>query len=294
MAASTWTGAAGPASAGESGNSRRGATYVSSSVVREESAHPRSEMGIAFRGRTLANSLLGATVTALALAPAATGAQAGTRLEGIVVEAHTGRSLEAVDLRIADTDFVLRTGEDGSFRFVDLPAGPLILTARLDGYVTFTDQILIQPGRVHRLEIRMETLGAVLEGLQVSAQRFRLRASEPAAPPLSGGELLPPHAMVTVFRPSEVGGGSAFLIRGVKTLTGRVAPAVFLDGIRVLDGGGATPSGGVLPSILDLIPAEAIDSIRVLRGPAAAARYGPGTANGVILVYTRRGWGSGL
>lgn len=210
------------------------------------------------------------------------------------MQARTGQALEAVDLRIADTDLELRTGEDGSFRFEDLPAGPLILTARLDGYVTFTDRVLIQRGRVHRLEIRMETLGAVLEGLQVSAQRARPPASEPGAHPLSGGELLPPHTLVTVFRPSEPGGGSAFLIRGVKTFTGRVAPTVFLDGIRVLDGEEATPSGEGLPSILDLIPAESIDSIRVLRGPSAMARYGPGAANGVILVYTRRGRGPGL
>jgi TonB-dependent SusC/RagA subfamily outer membrane receptor len=247
-------------------------------------------MGIGFLGETRARRVLGVALTALTMAPTATSGQAGARLEGIVVEAHTGRSLEAVDLRIADTDLALRTGEDGSFRFVDLPAGPLILTARLEGYVAFTDQILIQRGRVHHIEIRLETLGAVLEGLQVSAQRPR---PEPGAHPFAGGELLPPHALVTVFRPSEAGGGSAFLIRGVKTLTGRLAPAVFLDGVRVLDGDSTVPSGDVLPSILDLIPAEAIDSIRVLRGPAAAARYGPETANGVILVYTRRGRGPG-
>jgi hypothetical protein len=252
-------------------------------------------MRIAFRGKILAGRVLGAALTYLAFAPAATGAQVrSTRLEGIVMEAHTGRPLEAVDLRIVDTELELRTGEDGSFRFVGLPAGPLILTARLEGYVTSTDRILIQQGRVHQLEIRMGTLGAVLEGLQVSTQRGRPRASNPDSHPLSGGEVLPPHSLVTVFRPSEPGAGSAFLIRGVKTLTGRVAPAVFLDGIRVLDEGGTSPSGDFLPSILDLIPAEAVDSIRVLRGPAAAARYGPGTANGVILVYTRRGRGPGL
>ena len=64
-------------------------------------------------------------------------------------------------------------------------------------------------------------------------------------------------------------------------------PLVFMDGIRVNDMVTTGQSeAGVVLGFLDLIPAFAVSRIEVLKGPSAT-RYGVGSSNGVILIFTR-------
>ena len=73
------------------------------------------------------------------------------------------------------------------------------------------------------------------------------------------------------------------------------APAIYLDGVRIDDRSSALPGSREPQAFhtLELIPASEVKQIRVLRGPAASARYA-GAANGVILIETRRGDSGGL
>lgn len=96
---------------------------------------------------------------------------------------------------------------------------------------------------------------------------------------------------VSVMRSSGVAGtGSRIRIRGPSGILIPQQPLLYVDGIRadgeqqsiVLD------AGGQAPSRLDDIPAEQIECVYVLRGPAATARYGTDAAGGVIHVITRR------
>jgi len=245
---------------------------------------PKGRLGVAALGLALVLSVLVAR-------PAE--AQRTGVLEGIVVEASTGRSLEGCEVRILGADLESRTGEDGIFRFPELPAGPVDVRVRLQGYVTFTDRFLVPEDRTFHLEVRLETVGAVLDEILVVSERRRPPPADmefdlpPGTGPLSS------NASVTVFRSSEVGGNSTFLIRGLKTMSGQNTPAVFVDGIRVFDFGPSSLSRTGGPSIVDLIPLETIDSVRVIRGPSAEAIRGGDTANGVILIFTKRGRGLG-
>ena len=80
-------------------------------------------------------------------------------------------------------------------------------------------------------------------------------------------------------------------IRGRGSFTGSNAPAIYLDGMRIND-----RAGGVLPGnpdaqnlhVLETIPASEVKQIRVLRGPAASARFAD-SVNGVILIELRKG-----
>ncbi len=85
----------------------------------------------------------------------------------------------------------------------------------------------------------------------------------------------------------QVGAGSRILIRGVNSLELPGDPLVFVDGIRVntrvASGQSEAP---FVVGILDLIPADAVSRIEVLKGPSAT-RFGVGSSNGVILVFTR-------
>ena len=80
-----------------------------------------------------------------------------------------------------------------------------------------------------------------------------------------------------VITPGTMGPGSAtrILIRGDKSFTGNSAPLYVIDGV---------PTGRG-----DLLNPEDIESIQILQGASAAALYGSRSANGVILITTKKG-----
>lgn len=91
-----------------------------------------------------------------------------------------------------------------------------------------------------------------------------------------------------------VGGSTRITIRGNNTISGNNQPLIVVDGIPMSNfaaspddywGNSAIDKGSGLG---DISP-DAIASISVLKGPAAAALYGSRAANGVILVTTKTG-----
>jgi TonB-dependent SusC/RagA subfamily outer membrane receptor len=83
--------------------------------------------------------------------------------------------------------------------------------------------------------------------------------------------------------------GALVMLRGPTSLLGQSPPLVIVDGVRVDSRQSDTSLGGVSqPSRLDDILPEDIERIEILSG-AAAALYGDGAANGVILVTTKSG-----
>jgi len=115
------------------------------------------------------------------------------------------------------------------------------------------------------------------------------------------------------------GSSSVVRIRGASVALGQAQPLYVIDGLPALNdeltpgqapglsaplapfppssGGSPSPAtiaeqhaeAGANP--LQLLPPESIESVEVLAGPAAVARYGPLGANGVVSIRTRRGQG---
>src|SRR5207237_4725302 len=69
-------------------------------------------------------------------------------------------------------------------------------------------------------------------------------------------------------------------------------PLIIVDGVRVsndFNGVGGIGVGGQVPNRLNDLNPEDIESMEVLKGPAASALYGTAAANGVIQIRTKRG-----
>src|SRR4029078_8246119 len=86
-------------------------------------------------------------------------------------------------------------------------------------------------------------------------------------------------------------------IRGYGSLTTN-RPVVFVDGVRIdtdnignfcASGSGTAQLSGETTSALDMINPQDIESIEVLKGPAAATLYGADAASGVIQIITKKG-----
>ena len=80
-------------------------------------------------------------------------------------------------------------------------------------------------------------------------------------------------------------------IRGVSSITMGSQPLIYVDGIRVdniTDGGPNLRDGPQVSSLDDFSPDE-IESIEIIKGPAAATLYGTEASAGVIQIITKRG-----
>lgn len=110
---------------------------------------------------------------------------------------------------------------------------------------------------------------------------------------------------VQVISSSGVPGASSkILIRGNSTFTGENQPLIVVDGVPI-DNRTTTTSGDDYPynpnlqgvndanRAIDINP-EDIESVTILKGPAAAALYGVRAGNGAILYTTKKGKAGGL
>ncbi len=89
----------------------------------------------------------------------------------------------------------------------------------------------------------------------------------------------------------NVGSGGPVRIRGVASLNLNRQPLIFVDGIRIDNDPDAGPSvrSGRLSSRLNDINPDDIETIEIIKGPAAATLYGTEAANGVIQIITKKG-----
>ena len=94
----------------------------------------------------------------------------------------------------------------------------------------------------------------------------------------------------------DPGAGAFIQIRGQNTILGDSSPLIIVDGVPISNSSfGSNTAGVVQQSRLNDIPASDIESLTVLKGAAAAAVWGSGAANGVIVIQTKRGkLGGGL
>ncbi|NJB37246.1 SusC/RagA family TonB-linked outer membrane protein [Croceivirga sp. JEA036] len=92
----------------------------------------------------------------------------------------------------------------------------------------------------------------------------------------------------------DPGAGAYIQIRGQNTILGNSSPLIIVDGVPVSNSAfGAGTAGVVQQSRLNDIPASDIESVTVLKGAAAAAVWGTGAANGVVVIKTKKGSGIG-
>ena len=88
----------------------------------------------------------------------------------------------------------------------------------------------------------------------------------------------------------DPGSGAYIQIRGQNTIFGDISPLIILDGAIISnDNIGGNTAGVVQQSRLNDINPDDIESISVIKGAAAAAIYGTGAANGVLVINTKRG-----
>lgn len=246
------------------------------------------------------------TLTLAALLPAVLAAQERGTVTGQVIDAGTMQPLVGTQVSIAGTQLGTLTNQQGRFVILNVPAGAREVRATLIGYSQGAQAITVPAGGSATVDFRLSQSAVAIEGVVVTAtgelQRVRERGNSVAQIPVATLDLAPIATMSDVLQgrttgvvvsssSGTTGTGARVRVRGSASASLSNQPLIVIDGIRINDSpeSFSIGIGGQSTSRLeDLNPAE-IESIEILKGPAAAALYGTAAATGVIQITTRRG-----
>lgn len=252
-----------------------------------------------FPSRSLPSALALAAITAAALS-----AQTGT-LAGKVTDAANQQPLADVRVTVIGTALSTQTNAEGDYRLTNLRSGRLTIQVFRLGYRTGGDTVRIVAGQTATLNIRLSQSLVTLSELVITGtagnQERKAQSAQVAsisapqlirdAPVKTIGELLQSRAPSVAINSNSgvIGTAKTIRIRGASSVNLSNQPLLFVDGVRVIEGHiNGNVQGQAYDRLNDLNPDE-IESIEVVKGPAAATLYGADASAGVIQIITKKG-----
>lgn len=186
----------------------------------------------------------------------------------------TGLSGNEVTLR------VVMIGYRDLIQIVDVGRNDLVLSL-VESAITL-DAIVVTGTPQQQLK---RSLGNALGSVDVG--KLSERAPQPNVQKLLGS--VPGVAILSGG--GDIGSGANIRIRGANSLALASEPIVYIDGVRVSNTSNTGPGmdGRSPPSRINDINPENIESIEIIKGPAAATLYGTEASNGVVNIITKRG-----
>ncbi|NEM98237.1 SusC/RagA family TonB-linked outer membrane protein [Pontibacter burrus] len=230
----------------------------------------------------------------------------GRTVTGTVTDRANGQALPGVAVIVQGTTVGTSTNVDGAYT-INVPAGSNTLEFRYIGYQTVTRSI----GNATTINVALETDAQQLQEVvvtalgreeeertlgyatqQVNSEQLTQGRERSVANALQG-------KVAGVNIQSQGGGPGAstrVVIRGAKSVLQSNQALFVIDGIPVDNSSSGT--GDNLNNGIDVgnrandINPDDIESINILKGPAAAALYGSRAANGAIMITTKSGRGA--
>lgn len=247
-----------------------------------------------------------ATALVVALAfPAVVGAQSG-RIGGRITDEATGTALEGARVVVVGTPIIETSDQDGKYIVRSIPPGAYQLRVLRIGYKPQQQSVSVAANETAALDFVMVTSPVELDEIVTTAtgeqQKLQVGntvstidvSSITATQPITEiGDVLSGRAPgVQVLKSSgTVGTGTRIRIRGSNSISLSNEPLYYIDGIRMESGSSSLSidlAGQSVSRINDINPDE-IESIEIVKGPAAATLYGIQAANGVVRITTKRG-----
>jgi TonB-dependent SusC/RagA subfamily outer membrane receptor len=256
--------------------------------------------------RARAGRALASVIIALVLNVSVASAQQGT-VAGVVVAEATQQPLAGVQILVEGTSRGALTDASGRFRIDGLTGSEVTLRVIILGYrsVTRTVPVGSLDMRFGLAQSAIELDQLVVTGTPGAAMKrslgnalAQISASQivETTPVSDVSQLLNARAAGVILQTQQgtAGGGARILIRGRGSMQFAGTPLIYIDGVRVnndLNTGPSTPEAGapVVLSRLDDVNPNDIESIEIIKGPAAATLYGTEASAGVIQIITKRG-----
>ena len=247
--------------------------------------------------------LVGLALPVLAL-PVAAQAQSGTII-GTVTDAATKQPIADARVLITGTVLGAQTFTKGEYRLVQVRPGMVSVSVLRLGYKSIRDSVRVTDGGTATLNFQLSQSAINLSeivvtgtvGNQERKAQSALVASVKAADIISDAPITNVASLLQSRVPGVAlsaqsgtkGVATQIRIRGASSISLSNQPLVFIDGVRLNEGfTNANQAGQQFDRFNDLNPEE-IESIEVLKGPAAATLYGADASAGVIQIITKKG-----
>jgi len=240
-------------------------------------------------------------------------AQQIATITGKVTDARTGEPIPLASVRVEGTQLGGVSADDGTYRIARVPAGAHTIVARRVGYSPGSKPVTVEAGGAVTLDFALTASATELEqivvtgtaGNQSRAAQGAVVASIDAsevnskAPITNVTDVLQGRvAGVNVENTSgTIGAAPRINIRGATSIALSNAPLVFIDGVRMSSGArqdignfhNLEGLGGQTITALNDINPDDIESIEIVKGPAASTLYGADASAGVIQIITKKG-----
>ena len=234
------------------------------------------------------------------------------RLTGKITDKEAGQPIPFAQVQIVGTNLGTQTNQQGVYVVRGLPTGGHTVRVIALGYQSSQQGVFLNAGQETTLDFVLAKAAFQLEAVVTTATGNQLtRELGNSIAKIDAPKLVqeqPITAMqdvlngrtagVTLIQSNgTVGGGSRVRVRGISSASLSNDPMVIVDGVRVENGSpdidpstvGQTGVGGGRPSFLNNLNPEEIENIEIVKGPSAATLYGTQSANGVIVITTKRG-----
>jgi TonB-linked SusC/RagA family outer membrane protein len=249
-------------------------------------------------------------------APAVGWAQAETgAIVGRVSDARAGEAVVGASVQVEGTRFGGITGADGRYRITNVSAGSHVVVVRRVGYASSRQNVTVAAGADQTLDLALQVSVVALDqvvvtgtaglterrsiGNAVATIDAATDVEKSAAPDF--GNLLRSRAAGVDIQPisGRIGAGPTIQIRGPSSIGLSNSPLIYIDGVRVNNATNQGPAaagsgalgvqGTLVESRMNDINPDDIESIEIIKGPAAATLYGTEASNGVIQIITKKG-----
>lgn len=224
---------------------------------------------------------------------------------GMVTDDETGDPLVGVNIVIPQMGIGTATDANGQFGVENLPEGEYELIARYIGYTTLQEMITVTDGEETVINLEMavstrELSEVVVTALGITRQE---RSVGYSTQQVSGNDLSLTReqnvigslagkvagVQVTGASGASMGGTEKIKIRGVNSINGEDEPLIVVDGTPISNANFAGSTGRDYGNLAQDINPDDIESVNVLKGPAASALYGIRGQYGVIMITTKKG-----
>jgi TonB-linked SusC/RagA family outer membrane protein len=246
----------------------------------------------------------------MVLVAARLGAQTGT-ITGTVTS-ENGQTLSGAQVLVVGTSLGTRTGNDGGYTIVNVPAAQYRVRVQFIGHRPMDQQVTVTAGGTVTSNFVMRVQALALDAMVVTGTAGTARNREVGnsisqidmakvqLPSANIGQLLQGRTAGMTVMPSSAmaGSGSMIRLRGNVSVTMSNQPLIYVDGVRIRsDGyqrnvpptGSDLRSGNDVASPLNDINPNDIERVEVIKGAAAATLYGTEAAAGVIQIFTKSG-----
>ena len=251
------------------------------------------------RGYPVRRNTLFAFIALAMAAPSLLDAQTVT---GTVRDQATGNPVNAAQVFVEGLDIGTLSQASGQYLIINVPAGTHTLTVQSIGYRSESVEVTVAADGSTVQNFFLASQALQLDELVVTgtaaASRVREIGNSVAVLDAQVAEIQPIANVSDLLRgriagvvvqqgSGDAGGASTIKIRGSSTMREvNDGPLVYIDGVRVSN---RMESGSRDVSRIDDLDPAMIETIEVIKGPAAATLYGTEAANGVLNIKTKMG-----